>query len=105
MEEKSVSIWKSSLTYGLYMGLISIAISVVIWAGGLMESMGIFGSALIGLMSFVITFLLLFFFTKAFRNKEMDGIVSFKQAFQFAMLVIFFSVIISTIYNYIFHKY
>lgn len=103
MEEKSASIWKSSLTYGLYLGLISIVISVVIWAGGLMESMGLFGSAIIGLLSFVITFLLLLFFTKAFRNKEMNGIISFKQAFQFAILVIFFSVIISTIYNYIFH--
>lgn len=103
MEEKSASIWKSSAIYGLYMGLISIAISVIIWAGGLMESMGLFGSAIIGLLSFVITFLLLLFFTKAYRNKEMDGIISFKQAFQFAMLVIVFSVIISTIYNYVFH--
>jgi uncharacterized membrane protein (DUF485 family) len=103
MEEKSASIWKSALTYGSYLGLISIALSVIIWAGGLMESMGLFGSAIIGLLSFVITFLLLLFFTKAYRNKELNGIISFKQAFQFAMLVILFSVIISTIYNYIFH--
>ncbi|HPE77843.1 MAG TPA: DUF4199 domain-containing protein [Draconibacterium sp.] len=103
MEEKSTSIWKSSLTYGAYMALISIAISVIIWAGGLIESMGIFGSAIIGLLSFVITFLLLLFFTKAYRNKELNGIISFKQAFQFAMLVVIFSVLITTIYNYIFH--
>jgi uncharacterized membrane protein (DUF485 family) len=103
MEEKSTSIWKSSLTYGSYMALISIGISVVIWAGGLLESMGLFGSAIIGLLSFVITFLLLLFFTKAYRNKELNGIISFKQAFQFAILVIIFSVLITTIYNYIFH--
>lgn len=103
MEEKSASIWKSTGIYGLYMGLISIALSVIIWAGGLMESMGLFGSAIIGLLSFVITFLLLLFFTKAYRNKEMNGIISFKQAFQFAILVVIFSVLISTIYNYVFH--
>jgi uncharacterized membrane protein (DUF485 family) len=103
MEEKSTSIWKSALTYGSYMALISIALSVVIWAGGLLESMGLFGSAIIGLLSFVISFLLLLFFTKAYRNKELNGFISFKQAFQFAMLVIIFSVLITTVYNYIFH--
>ena len=103
MEEKSTSVWKSALTYGSYMALISIVISVVIWVGGLLESMGLFGSAIIGLISFVITFILLLFFTKAYRNKELNGFISFKQAFQFAMLVIVFSVLITTIYNYIFH--
>ena len=103
MEEKTVSIWKSSLNYGLYLGLISIAISVIIWAGGLIESMGLFGSAIIGIISLIITFIVLFIFTKMFRNKEMNGFISFKQAFQFAISVIIVSVLISTIYNYIFH--
>ena len=103
MEEKSTSIWKSSLTYGFYLALISIAISVVIWVGNVIESMGIFGSALIGLFSFVITFFMLFFFTKSYRNKELNGIISFKDAFLFAFLVVIFSTLITTVYNYIFH--
>jgi uncharacterized membrane protein (DUF485 family) len=103
MEENSSPLLKSSLTYGVYLGLISIITSVVVWAGGLMESMGLFGSAIIGLASFLIMFLILFFFTKAYRNNEMNGIISFKQAFQFAMLVIVFSIIITTVYNYIFY--
>jgi hypothetical protein len=43
MEQKSSPLLKSSLTYGLYAALISIFLNVVIWAGGIMESLGILG--------------------------------------------------------------
>jgi hypothetical protein len=103
MEEKAVSIWKSSMNYGIYLGIISILLSVIIWAGGIMEKMGIFGSAIIGLISLLITFIALFIFTKIYRNKEVGGYISFGHAFKFAFLVVVFSIIISSIYNYIFY--
>jgi hypothetical protein len=105
MEEKSSPLLKSSLTYGAYLGLISILISVVIWAGGIIESMGIFGSAILGLLSLVISFILVLIFAKNYRNKEMGGYITFGQAFQFTILVIIVSTIISLIYNYIFHSF
>ena len=103
MEQKSNSIWKSGLIYGLYLGIISVLISVVIWAGSVMESMGIFGSLIIITVILIITFLLLLFFTKAYRNKELGGFISFGKAFQFAIIVVLISTIISSIYNYIFY--
>lgn len=105
MEKESVSIWKSALTYGSYLGLISIAISVVIWAGGFLESMGLFGGVFIGLGSFIITFIVLFIFAKSYRNKELGGYVSFGEIFKFAILVILVSTVISIIYTYIFHAF
>lgn len=103
MEQKSTSIWKSTLIYGLYLGIISILISVAIWTGAIIESMGIFGSAIISLISLTITFFLLLFFTISYRNKEQKGLISFGKAFQFALLVIIVSTIITTIYNYVFY--
>jgi len=105
MEEKSVSLWKSALTNGVYLGLISILISVVIWAAGLIESMGLFGGVIIGLLSLVVSFVLLLLFVKNYRNKELGGYISFGEAFKFTMLVIIVSTIISLIYTYIFNAF
>uniref|UniRef100_UPI0032177F1B DUF4199 domain-containing protein n=1 Tax=uncultured Draconibacterium sp. TaxID=1573823 RepID=UPI0032177F1B len=105
MEQKSSPLMKSSVTNGVYLGLIGILISVVIWAGGLIESMGIFGGAIIGLVSFVISCILIFIFTKTYRNKELGGFISFGEAFKFAMLVVIVSTLISVFYNYIFHSF
>ncbi|MDX8339094.1 DUF4199 domain-containing protein [Draconibacterium sp. IB214405] len=105
MEQKSSPLLKSSLTYGIYAALISIFISVVIWAGGLMESMGIFGSAIIGVISLVISFVVMLVFTKNYRNKEFEGYISFSEAFKFALLVSVVSTIILVVYNFIFHSF
>ncbi len=105
MEEKSSPLMKSSLTSGVYLGLISIFISVVIWAGALIESMGLFGGAILGLVSLVISFILVLVFAKRYRNKELGGYISFGEAFKFTMLVIIFSTIISLIYSYIFNAF
>jgi uncharacterized membrane protein (DUF485 family) len=103
MEQRSTSLLKSSFIYGLYMALVSILLSVIIWAGSLMESLGMWGSAVIGLASLLISFILLIVFTKAYRNKELGGVITFGKAFQFGLLVVVFSTIIVTIYNYIFY--
>lgn len=105
MEQKSSILLKSSLTYGIYAALISIFISVVIWAGGLMESMGIFGSAIIGILTLIIYFIVMLVFTKNYRNKEFGGYISFAEAFKFAILVTIFSTLVILIYNYIFYSY
>lgn len=105
MEEKTSPLMKSALTYGVYLGLVSILISVVIWAGGIIESMGLFGGVFISLGSFVISFVLLFIFAKNYRNKELGGYISFSEAFKFTMLVIVFSTLISLVYTYIFNAF
>ncbi|WP_321372649.1 DUF4199 domain-containing protein [uncultured Draconibacterium sp.] len=105
MENNSSPLLKSSLTYGIYAALISIFISVVIWAGGLMESMGMFGSAILGVLSLVISFVVMLVFTKNYRNKEFEGYISFAEAFKFAILVSIVSTIILLVYNYIFHSF
>ena len=105
MEQKSTSIWKSATTYGVYLGIISVFLSVVIWAGALLESMGLFGGVIIGISSFVLTFILLLIFAKTYRNKECGGFISFGEALKFTFFAVIVSTIISIIYNYIFHSF
>ncbi|WP_297100070.1 DUF4199 domain-containing protein [uncultured Draconibacterium sp.] len=105
MENNSSPLLKSSLTYGLYAALISIFLNVVIWAGGIMESLGIFGSLIVAILSLVISFVVMLIFTKNYRNKEFDGYISFVEAFKFAMLVTIVSTVILVIYTYVFHSF
>lgn len=105
MEEKKSPLLKSSLNNGIILGIISILISVIVWVGGFIESMGIFGSAIIGVITLIINFIILFIFAKNYRNKEFEGYISFKEAFKFVFLVIIFATVITIIYNYIFHKF
>ena len=105
MEQKTGILLKSSFTSGVYLGLISILLSVLIWAGGIIESMGLFGAAIIGLISLIISFVLLIIFAKVYRNKEFGGYISFGEAFKFTFLVIIISTTISIIYSYIFNSF
>jgi hypothetical protein len=105
MKQKTNLLLKSSLTSGIYLGLISILISVLIWAGGLIESMGIFGGAILGLSSLAISFILLILFAKGYRNREFDGYISFREVFKFTLLAIIFSTLISILYSYIFNSF
>lgn len=105
MEEKQSPLLKSSLSNGIVLGILSILISVIVWVGGFIESMGIFGSTIIGVISLIINFIILFIFAKNYRNKEFGGYISFKEAFKFVLLVIIFATVITIIYTYIFHKF
>lgn len=105
MEQNSSSIMKPALTSGVYLGLVSIFLSIAIWALGLLESMGLFGGVIIMILSFVISFVLIFIFTKNYRNKELGGYISFGEAFKFAILAVIISTVITLIYTYIFHAF
>ena|SRR5690554_5503368 len=103
MNKQPASIWKSSLKYGISLGLISVVFSLIIWSAKLIEELGLFGSGLLGIFSLVISFIILLIFTRMYRNKELDGYISFNEAFQFGLLVVLVGTIITTIYNLLFH--
>lgn len=104
-DQKSTLLMRSSLTSGIYLGLISILLSVIIWAGSIIESMGIFGAVIIGLFSFVLTFILVLIFSKNYKKKAFGEYINFIEVFKFALLAIIFSIVISLIYTFIFNKF
>ncbi|MHB9143665.1 MAG: hypothetical protein ACYC25_17545, partial [Paludibacter sp.] len=73
MESQKTNIYKLAMTYGLYFGLISIILSVIIWATNFMEFLGLFGSAFLGILQLILLVFLLVYFTKLYRNNELGG--------------------------------
>jgi uncharacterized membrane protein (DUF485 family) len=104
MEQKS-TFWKSAMIYGLYLGGISIVLSLIIWATSLMEHLGIFGSAFLGISQLILLVFLLIYFTKLYRDNELIGKITFGQAFVFGIIIVVCSTILSSIYTYVFNKY
>jgi len=105
MEEQQTNSLKLSMTYGIYLAGISIILAVIIWAGNLMEYLGLFGSLFLAIIQLVIVVSFLLFFTKLYRNNLLDGKITFSQAFTFGVLIIVFSSVISSLYSYIFNKF
>jgi len=105
METQKNSMFKLAMTYGIYIAAISIIISVVIWATSLIESLGLMGSAFIGIVQLVILVYLLIYFTKRYRNSLLSGKITFSQAFTFGILLVVLSSVVTSLYSYIFNKF
>ena len=105
MEAQKANMFKQAMTDGLYISAISIGISVLIWATSLMEKMGLFGSAFIGIIQFALLVYLLIFFTKKYRNEMLSGKITFSQAFTFGVLLVVLSSVVTSLYSYIFNKF
>ena len=105
MEAQKANMFKQAMTDGLYISAISIGISVLIWATSLMEKMGLFGSAFIGIIQLVLLVYLLIFFTKKYRNEMLSGKITFSQAFTFGVLLVVLSSVVTSLYSYIFNKF
>ena len=105
MKQNNHSPFKLSLNYGIYFAIISIVISLIIWAASLIEKLGLMGTMVIGLMNMLILVLFLIYATKVYRDDLLNGKITFGKAFIFGLLVVVFSSLITGLYNYIFHKF
>jgi hypothetical protein len=98
-------LFKESMKYGLYYAIISIAISLIAWGAKAQETLSITGNFIFGITSAVIYVLILIYFTKKFRDKELEGSIDFRQAFQIGLFTVIFSSIILALYNFIFNAW
>jgi prepilin signal peptidase PulO-like enzyme (type II secretory pathway) len=105
MEQQPNLRLKLTMTYGIYLAAISIVLSLIIWATSLIEHLGLFGSAFIGVFQLVLMAFLLVYFTKRYRDTLFDGRITFGQAFSFGVMLVVFSSVISSLYSYILNKY
>lgn len=100
MESKTNSLFKSTLNYGVYLGIAMIIYSLLLFIFGIMP-VGFLKPILLGLLSLAIYVVGIIFATKQVRSELYNGDVSSGQAFIIGFLVATFAVIISTIYSYI----
>jgi len=105
MESQKPNSFKLAMTYGLYLGLISIVLSVITWATNAVDYLGLFGTAFLGILQLTLIIFLLLYFTKQYRNNELGGKITFGQAFVFGVLIVVLSAIVNSLYTYIFNKF
>ena len=104
MEQKS-PLLKASMNAGIIMAVISILYSVIIWVAALMEKMGLMANLALGISNLFIMVIILVILTKRYRINYLENTITFKEAFVFGLLVVVFSTIITSLYNYIFNNF
>jgi len=96
MEEKSVSLWKSSLTYGLYLGIALVLVSVVFYATGHTFAKSAnyvtYAVMIIGIALAQINY-----------RKSLGGFMSYGQAVGLGLLTMVFASIITGFFTYLLH--
>lgn len=94
MEEKPVSLMKSSLTYGIYLGIVSILLSVVLYVFGLTFE------TWVQYASYPITIAAIVWAQLAYR-KSLGGEMTYGQALSIGLMTVIFSSVLSAIYTYL----
>jgi len=95
--DKEHSVFKLAMKPGLYVGLISVAVSIVIWAT-------VADLELRNKVSYVTTFIIAFFFYKFtidYRENTMNGELSYGEGFKFQLSMSVIYAAINSIYSYI----
>ncbi len=94
MEEKSL-FWKNSLKHGLIVGLVILIYSVLLYVLELNLIQAL------GYVVYVILFAGFILGTKAFRDNNLNGNISYGRAFGYSIVILLVASIISSIYNYL----
>jgi Protein of unknown function (DUF4199) len=72
---------KTALIYGFIAGTI-LCINMIVLVGMMCSDPNFEGNAVVGYTIMVVTFSLIFFGVRNYRNKELDGVISFGKAFK-----------------------
>ncbi|HEX2394366.1 MAG TPA: DUF4199 domain-containing protein [Bacteroidales bacterium] len=99
--EKKPTLLQHTLIYGAILGIVSIIISLVMYIAGYMP-VNIKSTILTGLISIAISIIFVSYGIKSYRDKVLDGSISYGQAFVVGLLIIVFSALLGGIYNLIF---
>jgi hypothetical protein len=96
MEESAKNpVLKASLIYGAIVGVVGIVVAVVF------DLFGLTFKTWAGLLSFLITIVLVVYALSAYKREYLGGFASYVQLLIFTLLMALFATILSTIYNYI----
>ena len=98
MEEKSPSAFKATLTYGILLGVAMIVLHLVMFLLDMHKNQN---------LSYITLVLILIGMTVGtidYRNKKLNGFISYGQAVKIGFLTILFAAIVSAVYTYIFYS-
>ncbi len=94
MEQKS-TFWKSAMIYGLYLGVVAVLYSVILYVTGQNANKSL------GYISFVIYAAGILLSQIAYRNRELNGVMSYGRALGFGVALMLCVGVIMSLYNII----
>jgi hypothetical protein len=97
MEQKS-TFWKSAMIYGLYLGIGLVLYSVILYVTGQNTN------TTLGYISILLSTVGIVLAQIYYRNRELNGVISYGQAVGFGVATILFAGIIAALYNIIIFK-
>ncbi len=99
MESKSNPMFKSAMTYGLFVGIALIVFSLLTYVMGVIKP-----PFWVSLLQYVIIVAGIIYGTKKFRDEDLGGEISYSKALGFGILICVFASVIVGIYMIIFMK-
>lgn len=98
MEQKS-TFWRTAMIYGLYIGVILMLYSVILYVTGQTQN------KTLGYLSFILYPVCIILAQINYRDKELGGFISYSQALGFGVAVMFFSGILTALYTIILYSF
>lgn len=98
MEEKS-TFWKTAMIYGLYLALVLTLFSVILYVTGLILN------PTVGYISVVLTIAGIVFAQITYRNKELNGTITYGQALGFGVAIMLFAGIVTALYTLVLYTF
>jgi len=96
---------KSSMYYGVIVGVCTIFCSVILYAFGYNEYIPTENFSFVSMIPFFIIMFGIIVGQKNFRDQDCDGIITYRKALGFGVLIGVFTAIIHSFYTVIFFKY
>ena len=100
MNNKTNPLLVGSMTYGLYLGIVLVIFSLLIYLFNI-KPIGIITPIIMFIVSTAITFMGIFWATKKIKIDVLDGSLSYGQGLLIGVLVVFFAAVLSAVYSYI----
>ena len=94
-----------TLMHGIYLSLISILLTLIIWSGKMDENFGIFASFFVHIANLIIILLYLTYSTRLYRDRIYNGEIRYGKAFSYGVLVFLCSSVISGFFSFILNRY
>lgn len=98
MEQKS-TFWKSAMIYGLYLALALTLFSVILYASGLILN------TKVGYISIVLTIAGIVIAQINYRNRELEGVISYGEAVGFGVAIMLFAGIVTALYTMVLYTF
>ncbi len=98
METKQ-SVWKETLNYGIIIGLVMVAYTLLAWMFNLTFK------SWISIPSLLITFIVLIFLLRSYRNHYCNGFISYGRSVGAGMVIFIYASLIMAIFTYLLYAF